>query len=900
MRGRHSRRRAVLSVSGVGAVLVSAGLAVAALTGSAKAVPWSANPAGETIGPMVTTPWLDDADAPPAIVTVSGSAYAIVSDGSGVWHRWEGTSVDDMSEQGIVGYSSLTQHDEGTGGDDRYWLTDIWVSSADLWYGFVHVEYDYTYNPADVAIGHTRRVVLAESTDQGATWTYVGDILTPSASAIPGAPAGAENYGDGDQRLVVDSANGYLYLYYTTGYYLPGQTMSTGNPVSWSNVARCPIAQIASPGCWRKWAGSWSAATPGAGGAEIGQADQPLPRGLAGPSSIPMLTYDQGSGQFLAIGNGEISTAGDLGTQNWTTPATVTGDLSVDSCWYLWAYGPDTSSRYVVNQEFRLYGGGGGCSSVTRYQQLNLVSGPQSAGPSAQDPWLYQYVTGGTVEPMTWQANSGAWQGSQAGCEVSSSDQQQPGAPGECDAARPWQAPSAMTVSLGASDPIAVGSCSADCGEGVELQILLDGKQLWPAAGQSPVIIQNGGTYTFPGYAGASGTGIAVKAGDQLQFVTTAVGATSNGDTTTWDPAITEYGQDTDGYTPSPWRYQYTADGTAFSPMSFQADISAWTSPDAGQYCEVSDSDLQSPGYPGDCEASRTWQAPYVGTVTISTQGEVSVAGGASVPACGGNTAGVDIQIRRNGTPVTVASTVLSGQSASPASVSLSVNAGDDIEFVTSANGNNNWCDNVTWDPVVSYPSTGQSWQAADSFVQVEPWEYLYSTTGSAAGATYEPMAYSTTSSMWLASSQYQYCDVYAASQQEPALDCAASRAWRAPYATTVVLPPAAVSVASCPASAASTCSPGVTAEIVLTGADGTVQQVIASSGTVAHGGSATFPAVPVAVAVSPGDDIGFVTVADGTDNNWYDNVTWSPVISDSGALASETEWYAGTTYNQG
>jgi hypothetical protein len=335
----------------------------------------------------------------------------------------------------------------------------------------------------------------------------------------------------------------------------------------------------------------------------------------------------------LAIGNGEISTAGDLGTQNWTTPATVTGDLSMDSCWYLWAYGPDTSSRYVVNQEFRLYGAGGGCGSVTRYQQLNLVSGPQSAGPSAQDPWLYQYVTGGTVEPMTWQANSGAWQGSQAGCEVSSSDQQQPGAPGECDAACSWQAPSAMTVSLGASDPIAVGSCSADCGEGVELQILLDGKQLWPAAGQAPVIIQNGGTYTFPGYAGASGTGIAVKAGDQLQFVTTA----------------------------------------------------------------------QSPGYPGDCEASRTWQAPYAGTVTISTQGEVSVAGGASVSACGGNTAGVDIQIRRNGTPVTAASTVLSGQSASPASVSLSVNAGDDIGFVTVADGtDNNWYDNVTWSPVIS------------------------------------------------------------------------------------------------------------------------------------------------------------------------------------------------------
>jgi len=121
----------------------------------------------------------------------------------------------------------------------------------------------------------------------------------------------------------------------------------------------------------------------------VAGASSALPGGLTAASSIPMLTYDSGSGEFVAIGNGSISTATDLASQDWSAPTTVTGALSAANCWYLWAFDPATRSRYSVGQAFRFYGAGAGCGSTSRYQQVNLAGGPvqetATSGPGLSD-----------------------------------------------------------------------------------------------------------------------------------------------------------------------------------------------------------------------------------------------------------------------------------------------------------------------------------------------------------------------------------------------------------------------------------------------------------------------------------------------------------------------------------
>lgn len=336
--------------------------------------------------------------------------------------------------------------------------------------------------------------------------------------------------------------------------------------------------------------------------------------------------------------------------------------------------------------------------------------------------------------------------------------------------------------------------------------------------------------------------------------------------------------------------------------MSYDTAIAARVAPNPAQYCEVSDSDLESPGAPpgasGSCSAARTWQAPHAGTMTLTAAAAISVAGGATVPGCGGNTAGVKLQVLRNGTQVWPASgqvTVANGASYTFPAASVTVAAGDDLEFLATAGGSVSYCDNTAWDPVVT-DASGTAWQASDSFVQHQLFAYEYSANLGTSTGTFSPMAYNAAARTWNAPSTYAYCDVYSAQQQEPALGCSASRAWRAPYATTVALPAAAISLAACPAASSTynpaTCSPGVDFSVYKVAAGGQVQR-LAGPIALAHGKSATMPGVP-AVAVNPGDRLEFVTTALGNsasgavnNNNYFDNATWAPAVTDAGPQSS-------------
>ncbi|MBQ1445045.1 MAG: RICIN domain-containing protein [Renibacterium sp.] len=144
-------------------------------------------------------------------------------------------------------------------------LSSVWVDpdSGD-WYGLVHNE----FTPSPFGDGlHYDAIDYAVSSDQGKTWTIKDKVITSPYSTTRGDTAAFPNqtyyYGDGDQRLLVDTASGYFYVYY--GSRVVNKTGGWGGFME--HVARAPISQKMAPGSWQKYfEGQWQ--TPGLGGKE--------------------------------------------------------------------------------------------------------------------------------------------------------------------------------------------------------------------------------------------------------------------------------------------------------------------------------------------------------------------------------------------------------------------------------------------------------------------------------------------------------------------------------------------------------------------------------------------------------------------------------------------------------
>ncbi len=243
----------------------------------------------------------------------------------------------------------------------------------------------------------------------------------------------------------------------------------------------------------------------------------------------------------------------------------------------------------------------------------------------------------------------------------------------------------------------------------------------------SAVRVGHGTSATMPAAS------VVVTGGDEINFVTTAVGNPAAGaannnwfDNATWSPVITDPGPATPSYDITPWTPEYSTDGGATYAMMAATGTSMWAAPGNYHYCTVyvdaNGLNMQEPAI--GCAASRTWAAPYATTVTVGANGPITVTAG-----CGGNTAGVNVQVFKNGTrlwPGPGSVTVPNGGSCNFPSITTSVRAGDRIEFVTTANGSSNYCDNTNWDPTLT--SIGHASQ--------DPATYWYaSATALAAGS---------------------------------------------------------------------------------------------------------------------------------------------------------------------
>ncbi|MFJ2960586.1 RICIN domain-containing protein [Streptomyces sp. NPDC087270] len=298
-------------------------------------------------------------------------------------------------------------------------LVGTWVDpDTGNWYGLVHNE--FTPQPFGDGI-HYDAIDYAESTDQGRTWTIKGHALTSPYSTTRGDstafPQQSYYYGDGDQRLFVDTASGYFYVYYGS--------RAVDKNGSWKafyeHVARAPISAKMAPDSWQKWYdGSWS--QPGTGGKESnivpvdspgdtgytapsaeydpatpGTVEQQVAAGTAPPTS-PLFVMDVSYDAYLGLYIGEpqaVDQSGnapqqfyataDLATQKWTLLGDTGGYTTAS--WYRWMLdGANKTSSTIVGKTFRAY-----CSiacadgSDGQYADVTIDAARSAAAPVVSD-----------------------------------------------------------------------------------------------------------------------------------------------------------------------------------------------------------------------------------------------------------------------------------------------------------------------------------------------------------------------------------------------------------------------------------------------------------------------------------------------------------------------------------
>jgi hypothetical protein len=329
-----------------------------------------------TAGTDVTVSPLNTEDAYAGVVQ-NGSTLWVETSLYPNWYRFSGTTLDNLVAQPMAVRDPTTFNQPNK--DDAYWTDSIWQDPGGTWYAIIHIEYDYAVPRTSFL--WKRRIGLASSTNQGANWTYVGDIITPNLSraaapTVMGAPAPAaslQDFGCGDTYMFVDRRGGYFYLYYLTAWVYSSTGSRTNEVMS---VARCAISDEMAPGKWFKWSGgTWT--QPGLGGAEDAVFDGTSPAANAPfvGTDMSVVHFNTYLNAFVAIGHDSnsqawISTCTDITKQQWTA-----GDYTFPQrlYWYNWPVDPVTHDPYEIGQNFRLYSSQADTSGVaSKYFPITL------------------------------------------------------------------------------------------------------------------------------------------------------------------------------------------------------------------------------------------------------------------------------------------------------------------------------------------------------------------------------------------------------------------------------------------------------------------------------------------------------------------------------------------------
>ncbi|WP_307820324.1 RICIN domain-containing protein [Streptomyces sp. MC1] len=306
-------------------------------------------------------------------------------------------------------------------------LSGVWVDpDTGDWYGLVHNE--FTPQPFGDGL-HYDAVDYAVSTDQGRTWSIKDHVITSPYSTERGDTAAfpheTYSYGDGDQRLFVDTTSGYFYVFYGSRIV----DKSGGWKAFHEHVARAPIAAKMAPGSWRKWYdGAWT--QPGTGGRESnivpvdaghptgytpaseeydpansGTAAEQIAAGTMPPTSplfVMNIAYDAHLGRYIGTPQAVDQSGGapqylyatdDLATQKWQLIGD-TGDYTTAS-WYRWFLDPvSRTGSAIVGRTFRAYCSFG-CSHDASGEHVDVTVDPATpAAPPVETGRRYRIAAG--------------------------------------------------------------------------------------------------------------------------------------------------------------------------------------------------------------------------------------------------------------------------------------------------------------------------------------------------------------------------------------------------------------------------------------------------------------------------------------------------------------------------
>ncbi|GAA0925576.1 hypothetical protein GCM10009554_05190 [Kribbella koreensis] len=293
-------------------------------------------------------------------------------------------------------------------------LIGTWVDpDTGNWIGLVHNE--FTPQPFGDGL-HYDSIDYAVSTNQGKVWTIKGHAITSPYSIKRGDntafPHETYDYGDGDQRLFVDTASGYFYVYY--GSRIIPKAGEGGSNGGLAHVARAPLSGKMATGSWSKWYdGAWS--QPGVGGLEsnmvpvtaanqngytptaddyspanTGNVDEQVAAGQLPAKSdlfIMNITYNAYLGLYLGepevvsgVQTQRFYVTDNLATQKWY----LIGDSGSykSGSWYRWFLDPvNKTSSTIIGRSFRSYCSIACAGSDGEYADLAIDSTTPAAPP---------------------------------------------------------------------------------------------------------------------------------------------------------------------------------------------------------------------------------------------------------------------------------------------------------------------------------------------------------------------------------------------------------------------------------------------------------------------------------------------------------------------------------------
>ncbi|WP_158630159.1 S8 family serine peptidase [Cohnella sp. AR92] len=192
-------------------------------------------------------------------------------------------------------------------------------------------------------------------------------------------------------------------------------------------------------------------------------------------------------------------------------------------------YRYDAAGRLIslipaLNKEYKFtYDKNGNMLKSQYYDYSNDTSGLSGYSTTqGKNNWYYQEWDGTTFTNLTWDSLNGLWRNSSSSTEISSDSQ----LPGTKNSVRKWIVSTVGTVTISGN----VAKSDITGGDGVNVKIMKNSTQIWPASG-----------WQYIAYNNNSGINVNVKttvaAGDAIYFIVDKNANNSN-DSTKWNPVI--------------------------------------------------------------------------------------------------------------------------------------------------------------------------------------------------------------------------------------------------------------------------------------------------------------------------------------------------------------------------